>query len=363
MQFEPLTPALSVLASLITLIGVIVIGRIGRRTAELAREPGVIGELVIGIVVSNFGAWLNFPLALKLFHWTETTAQFRRLSFPIAPSDASTLTLWLFSNIGLLLLMFHVGLENSFSQLKKVLRPATKVAVIGVVVPFVLGWLVTQMLSSETTLAMRLFVGGTLAATSIAITARVLKDAGLVQTFEAQVVLGAAVIDDILGLLLLAGVSTWAAGVTHFGTLIFNGVIVLAYLAGAWVSARARMFARLAKLEDWLAPIFFVVTGMQIDLKLFTDPPTLELALVLTVAAVIGKLFAGLGVAADRRRWFVGTAMIPRGEIGLVFASFGRSFGLFSDEVFAAILLMVFVTSAVTPLLLQPQLASLQRKR
>lgn len=361
MQFDdPLTPIWALLSAILTLIGVVVIGRIGRKTAELAGEPGVVGELVIGIVVANFGAYFEFPMAEKMFHWTETTAAFHRLSFSIAPIDAATLTLWLLANIGLLLLMFYVGLENSFSHLKKVLAPSTRVALLGVVVPFALGFLTTQILNPQATMATRLFIGGTLAATSIAVTARVLKDAGLLQTFEAQVVLGAAVIDDVIGMLLLAGISAWASGVSQFSTLIFNSVIVIAYLLGAWSSARAPAFSRLARLEDWLAPVFFVVTGMQVNLKLFMDPSTLLLATVLTAVAVIGKLFSGLGVKNER--YLVGVAMIPRGEMGLVFATFGHSLKLFSDEAFAAILLMVLVTSAFTPIWLHHLIARSQRQ-
>ena len=348
------------LSALITLVGVVIIGRIGRKTAELGGEPGVVGELLIGIVIANFGAYFEFPIAEKMFHWTETTEAFHRLSFSLAPIDASTLTLWLSANIGLLLLMFYVGLENSFSELRKVLKPATRVAIIGVVVPFALGFVVTQILNPEATLATRLFIGGTLAATSIAVTARVLKDANLLHTFEARVVLGAAVIDDVIGMLLLAGISAWAAGVSQFSTVIFNSVIVLAYLLGAWVSARAPAFGRLARLEGWLAPVFFVVTGMQVDMRLFLVPSTLLLAIVLTVVAVIGKLFSGLAV--KQGRYLVGVAMIPRGEIGLVFASFGHSLKLFSDEAFAAILLMVLVTSAFTPIWLNQLITTSKRR-
>lgn len=349
MQFDDsLAIVWALLAALLTLVGVVVIGRIGRRTAELAGEPGVVGELLVGMVVANFGAYFDFPLAQKMFHWTATTEEFHHLSFSIAPIDAAALTLWLFSNIGLLLLMFYVGLENSFAQLKKVASPATRVALLGVVVPFVLGYLTSQLLMPESSTTTRLFVGGTFAATSIAVTARVLKDAGILQTFEAQVVLGAAVLDDVIGMLLLAGISAWAAGVSQFSTLIFNSVIVVAYLLGAWASARAPIFTHLARLEGWLAPVFFVVTGMQVNLKLLLNPSTLLLATIFTAVAVIGKIFSGITLKTGR--YLVGVAMIPRGEIGLVFASFGHSLHLFSDEAFAALLLMVLLTSAFTPL-------------
>jgi Kef-type K+ transport system membrane component KefB len=274
----------------------------------------------------------------------------------------------------------------------------------------------------------RLFVAATLCATSVGITARVLQDLGRIQTAEARVILGAAVIDDVLGLLLLAVVSRIAVTgsveplevgrITLLASLFLGVVLVfgeriarraahlfesldrqqgkllfpialaftlawlantvqLAAIVGAFAAGliiREEYFAedsRHWKIEDLVspleaifAPVFFVLMGMQVNLASFAEPSTLILAGVFTTVAIVGKLLAGLPAGPGLDRLSVGVGMVPRGEVGLIFASIGKGIGVVGDAVFSAIIVMVMLTTFVSPIALRwsmdrngPQLA------
>ena len=301
-----------------------------------------------------------------------------------------------------------VGLQSSVAELRKVGVRASMVAVVGVAAPFVLGVVLGGWLLPEEGTSAHLFVAATLCATSVGITARVLKDLGKVQTPEARVILGAALIDDVLGLLLLAvvaGIATTgsvdpvevarlsglsvlflgvvllfgeriARGAAHIferldregGKLLFPlalafalawvaDLVQLASIVGAFAGGliiSEEYFAKgsrgwkiedlVAPLETIFAPVFFVLMGMQVNLASFANPSTLLLAGAFTAAAIVGKLVAGLPAGRGVDRLSVGMGMVPRGEVGLIFASIGKTMGVVSDAVFSAIVIMVIAT-------------------
>jgi Kef-type K+ transport system membrane component KefB len=339
------------------------------------------------------------------------------------------------ARIGVILLLFQVGLETSVAQMRKVGFSALFVAVVGVVTPMILGWGCGRLMLPEHNWPVHMFVGATLCATSVGITARVLQDFGRAATKEAQIILGAAVIDDVLGLVILACaqgvIVTISEGATgggaHFGFtelatiaakaigfllvaltlgqyisrplfkiasyLRGKGLLIVAALAicfgFAWAAdaaglativgafaaglilekvhyrelATARGEGELEELikplGDLLVPIFFVEMGVHVDLRSLADVSVLGLAAALIVVAVIGKQACGLGVlekGVDRTT--VGIGMIPRGEVGLIFAAIGLQLRIGSERIidastYSALIIMVIVTTLVTPPLLK----------
>ena len=323
----------------------------------------------------------------------------------------------IFSRYGVIFLLFMVGLESSLEELKHTGRASMQVALIGVAAPMVLGMLVMHVLMPEASLKIDLFVAATLAATSVGITARVLKDMKKLRTREAKTILGAAMIDDILGLIILAVVSSivingvmdpyliarvvllsfvffasvlmlgpWLLrqAVTFFNFLKpwesklvvaflfvmllswFASFVQLASIIGAFAAGliirdeffdskvpdsklSVRIGELVAPLEFLFAPLFFMLIGIQVKLETFLDGHVLLVAAGLIVAAVLGKLVSGLGAEKKDDRLLIGIGMLPRGEVGLVFASIGQTLGVISAELFAAIILMVIVTTFAAP--------------
>jgi Kef-type K+ transport system membrane component KefB len=336
-----------------------------------------------------------------------------------------------------LLLLFQVGLETSVVDLRRVGVSAFLVAVLGVVTPIALGWLCGWLLMPSQHWTVHMFLGATLAATSVGITARVLRDLGKTESNEARIILGAAVIDDVLGLLVLAlaqGVITtlstggsqasfdWldllvviGKAVTFLvGALVLgqyvsrpvfkmasylqgSGILVVTALAFcftfAWLADAVGLapivgaFAAGLVLEkvhyrelaardgehdleelirpvaDLLVPLFFVMIGFQVNLRSFASWQVLGLASALTLAAVLGKQVCSLGIQEKGvDRLSVGLGMIPRGEVGIIFASIGRQLRIgdqrvVDDGTYAALVLMVMVTTMITPPLLKWSLA------
>ena len=323
------------------------------------------------------------------------------------------------AELGVLLLLFEIGLETDLREMFRVGPASLAVAVVGVLVPFGLGYLywahVPHAASGHGDVGTAaIFVGATLTATSVGITARVLSDLGRMNTAEARIIIGAAVIDDVLGLVILSVVSGVAAGaaVTVAGmtwTLaVAAGFLVVAVLVGRFVLPHlfdviVRMRVRyvlvvaavafalgLSALADLagsaliigafaagiilsgtnqfdtiaqevkpvasvFTPIFFVTVGASVDLRLL-DPTTpssrgtLGVALALIVLAIVGKIVAGWAAPWVRmRRLVVGVGMVPRGEVGLIFADIGRRSGVLTNEVFGAILLVIMVTTFIAP--------------
>ena len=355
--------------------------------AERVGQPAVLGELLAGIVLG--------PSVLGL----------------VPLSDG----IFLLAEIGVVLLLFEVGLETDLAELLRVGAPAIAVALAGMALPFGGGYALTRALGYEAVTA--IFVGAALTATSIGITARVLSELGVLKTKEGQIILGAAVIDDVLGLVVLAVVSKivqsgslepavalksavfaigfllvalvvgiplgrWLVGVVGkssvrgmlgavcvaFALLVAWGAkmadsapIVGAFAAGmalAHTNRRHDIDHALKPVVDIFAPLFFVFVGAQVDVRLLNpavaeNRPALLLGLGLTLIGFLGKFAAGFCAWGDVRRSFIGAGMVPRGEVGLIFASLGLADKALPDRVFVAVLVAVFATTFVAPPLLK----------
>jgi Kef-type K+ transport system membrane component KefB len=381
---------------------ILVAAKLGGHLAVRLGQPSVLGELVAGVLLGNaplVGVHAFEPLEHDLF-------------------------VDMFARVGVIILLFEVGLESTVAQMLKVGVSALLVAVIGVAVPFAAGWAVATWLLPQHSLFVHLFIGATLTATSVGITARVLKDLGRSQEPSARVILGAAVIDDVLGLVILAvvtGLVTAADAGTRVSALDVAGILGKAVLflvgaltVGMWLSPRlfkaaSRLRAggvllsvslvlcfALAALSDaiglapivgafaagliledthyralaeaehhsleelvhplasFLVPVFFVQMGLKTQLAAFLAPGVLSLAFALCVVAIVGKVVAGLGALGPGvDRLSVGLGMVPRGEVGLIFAGIGAHLTVKGEQVmdeqtFSAIVLMVIVTTVVT---------------
>jgi Kef-type K+ transport system membrane component KefB len=390
------------------LVVVLLAARLGGALFELLHLPAVLGELVAGVALGNLG--------LFGVHGLE----------PLFRSE----TLSVLGEVGVLFLLFQVGLESDLGKMAAVGVPAMVVAMLGVVAPMALGYGVSSWFHPGENALMHAFVGATLAATSVGITARVLGDLGRVDSLEGRIILGAAVIDDVLGLIVLA-VMQGLVTASNLGTALDApalawviakavGFLVAAIVVGRWLSRttfrlasrlpgqglllalslafcfglsllamraglaaivgafaaglvlddvhfedlRARDAHRrglhelLDPLASFLVPVFFVLMGTGVDLSVFADPAVLGFAGVLTLAAILGKQICSLGANVPGvDRLAVGLGMIPRGEVGLIFASIGSRLMLGGEplvnaEVYSAVVFMVAVTTLVTPPLL-----------
>ncbi len=355
--------------------------------AERIGQPAVLGELLAGVLLGpSVLGWV--PLSHGLL---------------------------LLAEIGVILLLFEVGLETDLQELLKVGGAALAVALVGMILPFAGGYLLTVAAGYPRVTS--IFVGAALTATSIGITARVLSELRALETREGRIILGAAVVDDVLGLVVLAIVgriaegSSLEAGAVARSTGLAIGFLVVAILAGIPLGRRlvdvvgranvrgvlvaaavgfALLMATAAKaagsaeivgafacglvlartnrrhdidtalkpVVDIFAPIFFVSVGAQVDIRVL-DPSKAEnrsallLAAGLIVVGFVGKFAAGFVAGRRVSRGFIGAGMVPRGEVGLVFASVGRSSGALSPAVFAAVVLAVMATTFLAPPLLK----------
>lgn len=377
--------------------------KLGGDVAVRIGQPSVLGELVFGVILGN--------LTLVGLDWIEPMKHNEMLS--------------IIAEIGVIILLFEVGLESTVRDMMRVGLPSLLVALLGVVTPFALGWGVGALVLPESSVYVHIFLGATLTATSVGITARVLQDLDRSRSDEARVILGAAVIDDILGLVILAvvvGVITAAnEGATLSSgsiALIFGkSILFLVAAIGLGLIISPRLFSIASKmrvrgvllalalaicfllaalagriglapivgayaagliLEDvhfrgfrgheeheleelvhpisaFLVPVFFVLMGMRVDLQSFSRIEVLGLAGLLTVAAIIGKQVCSLG--AYRKgldRISIGIGMVPRGEVGLIFANIGIGLylageRLIDEAIFSAVVIMVIVTTMATP--------------
>lgn len=369
-----------------------VIFLLGRLAAEILtrlKQPTVIGELLVGIAIG--------PHALG---WVQEGEVLHAIA-----------------EIGVVFLLFEVGLENRLSDLRRVGRTASAVAVSGVVVPFVFGFGLLFLLDHDTSES--LFTGAALVATSVGVTARVIADLGLSRERESHTILGAAVIDDVLGLMVLAVVvgttrgelitrdlvillvevvvfldlaatvgtraARWlgpelarlrlADGPFVVGILVCLGMaalaariglaaIVGAFLAGmifAETSDHYDMAQKIAPVTNFLTP-FFVFTGMAVDPSIFTRPATLALIAAVFVVAVISKLVpCSLAARSFGRRGalIVGVGMVPRAEVGIIVASLGLASGTIGTDIYGVVVAMSILTSLAPP----PVLRYLFRER
>jgi Kef-type K+ transport system membrane component KefB len=397
----PFGPILFALAILV------LAAKAGGFLAEKLGQQAVLGELLVGIGLGNL-----LPLV------------FGGKGVAFVRSDP---TLLVFAQVGVLILLFDVGLETDLRSLLRVGWSSLLAALLGIVAPLLLGWGAAAWLLPDSPSLAHVFVGATLTATSVGITSRVLKDLGATQSREGQIILGAAVIDDVLGLVVLAVVSgavaaatTGTAGLSGFavagillraalflgitvglgrllsgpivrlaartgqpGTLLVFGLalcFILAFAAelvgladiigafaagllldpyGQGVRAReeeATLSELLHPLSALFIPLFFVLMGIQVDVESLASPDIMLLGAVLVLCGLAGKLACGLGVLGDGgNRLAVGIGMVPRGEVGLIFAGIGVQLTLdgkplLTDGMFSAIVLMVLVTTLLAPI-------------
>jgi Kef-type K+ transport system membrane component KefB len=418
-------------ANLLWLALILMSARLFSPLAQRLGFPAVLGELLLGVLLGNLSL-----LGIGLF---ETITKDPIIAF--------------IAELGVIILLLQIGLETRLADLIKVGPRAFAVGSIGIVAPFILGaYVVGPMLLPGMSPNAYLFLGATLSATSVGITGRVFRDLGKLDIPAARIVLGAAVIDDVLGLVILAVVSSlvqvgsvsagqvgwiiseavlflagsiwigrliaphssrWLAQLDAGPSMLFAQVLATG-LALAWLAhaiglapiigafAAGLLFEPLflkdfnrplivreiepllptsspglaEKLRPILlkhsghqhehmiepigyffVPVFFVLTGMQVDLKTLADPAVLGIGLGITAVAVTGKLVSGLA-AGKAGKWLVGWGMVPRGEVGLIFAMVGKQLGVMSETMFSVIVIMVILTTLITP----PVLTALLRK-
>jgi Kef-type K+ transport system membrane component KefB len=379
----------------LVLAAILVSAKLFGELAERIGQPAVLGELLAGVLLG--GSVLG-----------------------LVPADGIEAELiHILAQLGVLLLLFEIGLETDLREMFRVGPAALAVAVVGIALPFAFGYLFWRYAphsasGSGDLVTAAIFIGATLTATSVGITARVLSDLGRMNTPEARIIIGAAVIDDVLGLVILSVVTGVAAGaaVSVLGILrtlaVAVGFLVVAVIVGRYAAPRlfdviVRMRVRYVLLVASIAfalglaalaglagsaliigafaaglilsgtnqfdtiehevrpvasiftPIFFVSVGSSVNLSLLNPstpeaPGTLLMAGALILLAVIGKVAAGWAAPWTRfRRLVVGVGMVPRGEVGLIFADIGRRAGVLGPEVFGAVLLMVMVTTFIAP--------------
>lgn len=372
------------IGTIMNLLIVLAVAKMGGLVFEKLKLPAVIGEVAAGVLVG--------PSALGLVNIS-----------PITDAVAA---------FGVMVLLFGVGLETNVADLREVGREASLVAVTGIVLPFALVYTLLHLLGSRP--LDTLFISTAAVATSVGITARVLSDLGAIKRVESRVILGAAVLDDILGLLILSAVITYARAHVLSGLdLLLVAFQVVAFLVFAaavapWLVRRHVSLAKklgvwraplvvgllamlglaalsesvglaaivgaffagmiLAETEDHrqlsrdirplvaiLVPVFFAVTGARLDLSAFGHPGVLAAGFLITACAALGKVLGGLSVVPRLgfpRALAVGVGMVPRGEVGLIVASVGLSMGVVSPAGVSQVVLMSVLTTLIVPPLL-----------
>ena len=375
---------------LLGLFLMVVAAKVMAEIFERLRQPAVVGEILAGVLIGPY-----------VLGWVQ-------------PNEI-THTL---SEIGVILLLFSVGLETKPAAIIKVGKTATIVAVLGVALPFVAGWGLMELRGANNIESM--FVGTAMVATSVGITARVLAGMGMLGATSSRIILGAAVIDDILGLLVLAVVASMAEGNADFTKIgitaglslgfvaavalflapmmtrhvprlganirishaAFAGSIVLclglaaaasyigvAAIIGAFLAGMAiaevseknhELHSQIRGVTEFMVPFFLVNIGMQLKLTIFNDQSVVWLALLVTLIAVLTKVI-GCGIGAMslgmRGAMQVGVGMVPRGEVGIVVAQIGLGMGVISDSLFGVVLFMAVATTLIAPPFLKPLFA------
>lgn len=421
----------SIAPILLALIAILAVAKLGGELFERIGQPAVLGELLGGVALGNLAllnqSW-NFFAPLQAAGVQEPWA----------------IVIDGLAHLGVIILLFEVGLESTVPDMLKVGASSFVVAVLGVIAPSVLGigvsWVFIKELPEQlTALAgpgfslwyVHIFVGTTLSATSVGITARVLKDLGKLQNKESKIILGAAVIDDVLGLIILAVVSAvvtaavsgqplalasilglvvtsvaflggalaigmllvphvlkqlaklhttgimlisailFAFALSYLSTLAGLAPIVGAFAAGLILDqVHFRSFREQITIEQLirpvstlLVPIFFVEMGIRVRLETFLDPSVIGLAAGITVVAIAGKQICGLGVLErGLDRVTVGVGMIPRGEVGLIFAGIGKTLNVIDNATYSALIAMIVGTTLIAPILLKQTLLRWERK-
>ena len=366
---------------LLALFVMLVAAKLMAELFERLRQPAVAGEILAGVLIGP-----------SVLNW-------------VAPTELTNSL----AEIGVIFLLFTVGLETKPSTIFKVGKRAALVAIFGVIAPFVGGWLLMRVWGASGIEAM--FVGTAMVATSVGITARVLSSMGVLDATTARIILGAAVIDDILGLLILAVVTNLAAGAVNYATLAVTAALAVSFTAfvsligarvirrmtpgienlfvshsffvaglllclglsvaatyigvaaiiGAFLAGMAfaeasedkpTMHQQMSGVTEFLVPIFLVNIGMQLRLEVFRDRRVVALALLITLIAVVTKLVA-CGLAAWglgwRRAGQVGMGMVPRGEVGIVVAQIGLGLAVIQQELYGVVLVMAVATTLIAP--------------
>ena len=369
---------------LLDLTIILLVAKLAAEASDRIRIPAVIGEIAAGIVIG--------PSVLGL----------------VSGSDM----LFVLAEFGVIFLLIQVGMETDIAELRSVGRASMLVALIGVALPMALGVGVGLAIGESTNTS--LFIGAALTATSIGITARVFGDLRALATVEARTVLGAAVVDDVLGLIILTVVvriveqgsvgigtvattiglavgfllltsvigfatfpkvfatiakhsrSTATVSVTAIGVALAFSVLAdkahLAPIIGAFVaglalrriSASERVERDVASLGHIFVPVFFLYIGITTDLSAMFDARVIAIALLLSAVAIIGKIAAAVGAFGTKSdKLVIGFGMLPRGEVGLIFATIGLKVGALSEEMYGSILFVVLLTTLLAPPLLR----------
>ena len=422
---------------------------VGGRLMTWMKQPAVLGELIVGVIAGNLGYYLggrgltilregdnvrkisdlaltsSISLAQAAYRILPAADAARVAAALSGPHSLDYIAVYNFvdflARIAILILLFLVGLETSLAEMRRVGKTALLVAVIGIIAPMALGLSVMKLLYPTSALASDLFIGGILTATSVGITARVLRDLGQETRDESRVILGAAVIDDVLSLIVLAVVSglavTGAVSATGIARTTFLAALFLAGSLGIgiWITPHVVRYLRafgihnlkllfglgfafllswlanlaglativgafaagmilndffdkelegeslqqlLTTLESLVVPLFFVWMGIQVKLEALAGRNILIAGLALTAVAIAGKVISGWACPRRMNRWAVGFGMMPRGEVGLIFAGIGRGIGVVDDGLFSAVVILVMITTLLAPVALRVTLGS-----
>src|SRR3989338_46454 len=375
---------------LLKVVTIVLLAKAAGWLFDKMKQPPVLGEILVGMLLGPSLVGLIAPDNERILHFL--------------------------AEIGAILLLFLVGLESNLYQMLKTGLDATLVAIAGVVIPMALGFLFFYFTGHS--ILISIFIGATLTATSVGVTARVLADMGKVKTNEGKVVIGAAVVDDVLGLIILAVV----VGIAATGTFslfqvakttvislvflvgsIFIGIkflpflnkvankldtrrtyvvsafsfavllglaalsVGLATIVGAFAAGlilertenKHHYEQKIKPVADLFVPIFFIMAGASMDIRLLFKLQTLIITILVLIIALISKVVAGLAVIKTKvSRLIVGIGMIPRGEVGLIFASYGLSNAIFSTQIYSELVVVIMLTTLIAPPLL-----SLTKKR
>lgn len=370
---------------------ILVAAKVASEICERLKQPAVLGEILVGALIGAIP-------------WVQTASHEDSIGF--------------IAELGVMLLLFEVGLDSEISMLLRVGARASMVAVIGVVLPLVAG--TALMVQLGYSFAESLFVGGVFTATSVGITARVFRDLKVLKEKAAQVVIGAAVIDDVLGLLVLSILLGYEKPNENTGNPVVKIVVALAFLVGSIVigrllaphilgivrrmrsrgtltaaafvfcltlaglgalpaiglasivgafgaglilsstEERVPMLDRIKPAADVFVPVFFVMVGMKIKLDLFGDWNMVGLAFALLAMSIPTKVLAGLAAKTKEiDPWLVGIGMLPRGEVGLIFAMLGLNAGLLTPDLYSASVIALLMTTIVTPIWLKQRISSI----
>ena len=408
-----------------TIVLILAVSRLFEEICVRISLPPVLGDLIAGVILGVsvlhfivFPEEGEVPINASVINFLHSVSGVSTEVVNAAYENRMRALEEVIANVGLLVLLFSIGLESNLKELIKVGVQASAVAVTGVIVPFVLGTL-GLITIFQVPAVPALFAGAALTATSIGITAKVMQDLGCLQSSEGQTILGAAILDDILGIIILAVVvNIVKKGTVEPSTVIYLVLIAVAFIVGAivlkqffgpWLMAIADQFKspgalfiiaiifmsvmafiadaigleailgafaagivlgqqeKSEELDELLKPyvytattIFFVSIGAKTDLSVINPaiPENREgliIATFLIIAAIIGKTVAGFAAFGKEKlnKLAIGTGMIPRGEVGLVFAGLGSATGALAPALDVAIVLTVIVTTFIAPPLLK----------